>query len=157
MSLPSLFTWKRGWNKRNLKTGQIFEIKKDAVKILKHMIADISMIAYKNWFYAYLPTFQTFTFISVNLWQKLKNAEFTDILLYRKWILIIELNTSCGTIGLEASLRFKGKRLRVKGTGNSSSQCESNRYFLVVLFCTSKDISLQHVLISLRVNYSHWY
>ena len=45
----------RGWNKRNLKTGQIFEIKKDAVKILKHMIADISMIAYKNCFYAYLP------------------------------------------------------------------------------------------------------
>ena len=44
----SLFTWKRGWNKRNLKTGQIFEIKKDAVKILKHMMAEISMIAYKN-------------------------------------------------------------------------------------------------------------
>ena len=39
---------KRGWNKRNLKTGQIFEIKKDAVKILKHMMAEISMIAYKN-------------------------------------------------------------------------------------------------------------
>ena len=35
MSLPSLFTWKRGWNKRNLKTGQIFEIKRDAVKVLK--------------------------------------------------------------------------------------------------------------------------
>ena len=50
----------RGWNKRNLKTGQIFEIKKDAVKILKHMIADISMIAYKNCFYAYLPTFPNF-------------------------------------------------------------------------------------------------
>ena len=48
LSLPSLFTWKRGWNKRNLKTGQIFEIKKDAVKILKHMMAEISMIAYKN-------------------------------------------------------------------------------------------------------------
>ena len=47
-SLPSLFTWKRGWNKRNLKTGQIFEIKKDAVKILKHMMAEISMIANKN-------------------------------------------------------------------------------------------------------------
>ena len=45
----------RGWRKCNLKTGQIFEIKKDAVKILKHMIADISMIAYKNCFYAYLP------------------------------------------------------------------------------------------------------
>ena len=60
MSLPSLFTWKRGWNKRNLKTGQIFEIKKDAVKILKHMIADISMIAYKNCFYAYLPKFPNF-------------------------------------------------------------------------------------------------
>ena len=44
----SLFTWKRGWNKRNLKTGQIFEIKKDAVKIFKHMMAEISMIAYKN-------------------------------------------------------------------------------------------------------------
>ena len=35
MSLPSLFIWKRGWNKRNLKTGQIFEIKRDAVKVLK--------------------------------------------------------------------------------------------------------------------------
>ena len=47
--------------------------------------------------------FQTFTFISVNLLQKLKNAEFTNILLYRDWILFIELKTSCGTIGLEAS------------------------------------------------------
>ena len=46
---------------------------------------------------------QTFMFISVDLWQKLKNAEFTGILLYREWILIIELKTSCGTIGLEAS------------------------------------------------------
>ena len=50
MSLPSLFTWKRGWNKRNLKTGQIFEIKKDAVQILKHMIAHISMIAIQKLF-----------------------------------------------------------------------------------------------------------
>ena len=157
MSLPSLFTWKRGWNKRNLKTGQIFEIKKDAVKILKHMIADISMIAYKNCFYANLPKCQNFMFISVDLWQKLKNAEFTGILLYREWILIIELKTSCGTIGLEASLKFKRKRPRVKGTGNSSSQCESSRYLIVVLLCMSKDASLQHVLISLRVNYSHWY
>ena len=85
------------------------------------------------------------------------HAEFTDILLYREWILIIELKTSCGTIGLEASLKFKGKRPRVKGTGNRSSQCESSRYLIVVLLCTSKDASLQHVLISLRVNYSHWY
>ena len=89
------------------------------------------------------------------IYDKIKNADFTGILLYREWILIIELKTSCGTIGLEASLKFKGKRPRVKGTGNRSSQCESSRYFLVVLFCTSKDASLQHVLISLRVNFSH--
>ena len=157
MSLPSLFTWKRGWNKRNLKTGQIFEIKKDAVKILKHMIADISMIAYKNCFHAYLPKCPNFYVYFCWFMTKIKNAEFTGILLYREWILIIELKTSCGTIGLEASLKFKGKRPRVKGTDNRSSQCESSRYFLVVLFCTSKDASLQHVLILLRVNYSRWF
>ena len=37
------------------------------------------------------------------IYDKIKNADFTGILLYREWILIIELKTSCGTIGLEAS------------------------------------------------------
>ena len=163
VSLPSLFTWKRGWNKRNLKTGQIFEIKKDAVEILKYMTADISMIAYKIVSMYICQHFKTFTFISVNLWQKLKNAEFTDILLHREWNLIIELKTSFGTIGLEASYClqsfFETQRETTEsdGTGNSSSQCKISRYFLVVLFCTSKDTSLQPVRISWRVNYSHWY
>ena len=67
VSLPSLSTWKRGWNKRNLKKGQIFEIKKDAVKILKYMTSDISMIAYKIVSMYICQHFKTFTFISVYL------------------------------------------------------------------------------------------
>ena len=77
MSFPSLFTWKRGWNKHNLKTGQIFEIKKDVVKILKHMIADISMIAISANISKLLRLF-------LLIYDKNeKNVEFTDILLYR--------------------------------------------------------------------------
>ena len=125
------------------------------MKILKHMIADISMIAYKKFFLCKSANISKLLRLFLLIYDKNKKTRNLQIFCSTETILIIELKTSCGTIGLEASLKFKGKRPRVKGTGNSSSQCESSRYLLVVLFCTSKDASLQHVLVSLRVNYSH--
>ena len=83
---------------------------------------------------------------------KIKKRGSTNILLYRDWILFIELTTTCGTIGMEASCRQSFFEIQRETTASERYNVKAVGIFKWCHFVSQKDTSLQHVLISLRVN-----